>query len=284
VLQVHRIISRILEVARRRRTIPRNVAKDMDSPTAKAVEIKPPTEDEAGRLLDATAQRRNRARWRLGLGLGLRQGEALGLRWEYVDLDSPEPSIDIAWQLSRRAFKHGCDGAPCGRRRAGSCPDRWLPLRSGETQVRGGLILKRPKGDSMGVIPLPPELVQELRVQREMQDMEKSMAGDAYDDSAGFVFADHLGGPVSPEADWREWQELEREAGVEGKYRPHDARHYAGTFLLGLGVDIRVVQKILRHSTVKMTERYAHVVDRMAREAVERMGRNLPGQKQQPRQ
>lgn len=275
VLQVHRILARILKVAAQRGTVPRNVAALIDSPTAAKQETAPPTEAEAGRLLAATERRRNRARWKLGLGLGLRQGEALGLRWAYVDLDSAEPELDIAWQLSRRQFKHGCDGRACGKRRAGNCPERILPLRSGEAQVEGGLILKKPKGKSAAKVPLPPELVTVLREHREIQDLERQLAGDAYA-RHGFVFADQLGGPISPEGDWKEWQQLEQEAGVEGKYRVHDGRHFAASFLLALGVDIRVVQQILRHSSVKVTEGYAHVASAMAREAVGKMGRALP--------
>lgn len=275
VLQVHRIVSRILTLAHRRGTVPLNVAKLIDPPTAKKTKTNTPTSEHAALLLAATDQRRNRARWRLGLGIGLRQGEALGLRWAYVDLDSDKPSVDVSWQLSRRQFKHGCGTEKCGRRRAGNCPQRSLPMRSGETQIVGGLILKRPKGDSLGVVPLPPELVTELRAQREIQDLEKVVAGSAYVDR-GLVFADELGGPISPERDWAEWQELEKEAGVEGFYRVHDGRHFAATFLLALGVDTRVVQRILRHSSIKVTEGYTEVADDMARDAVERMGRALP--------
>lgn len=276
--QVHRILSRILKIAHRRGAVPANVAKLIDTPTAKDVEVIPPTEEEAGRLLAAAEPRRNSARWKLGLGLGLRQGEALGLRWAYLDIDGPEPEVKVWWQLSRRQFKHGCGTAACGHKRAGNCPQRQLPLKSGETQVIGGLILKAPKGKSKGEVPLPPELVDELRAHREVQNLEKMMAGAAYDDR-GFVFADQLGDPISPEADWRQWQELESEAGVVGKFRPHDARHFAATFLLALGVDVRVVQQILRHSSVKVTERYTHVASTMARDAAEKMGRALPKSK-----
>ena len=34
------------------------------------------------------ANRRNGTRWSVALALGLRQGEALGLRWQHVDLDA----------------------------------------------------------------------------------------------------------------------------------------------------------------------------------------------------
>jgi len=39
----------------------------------------------------------------------------------------------------------------------------------------------------------------------------------------------------------------------------HDARHTAATLLLEQGIDIRVVQQILGHSQLRMTERYTHV-------------------------
>ncbi len=57
--------------------------------------------------------------------------------------------------------------------------------------------------------------------------------------------------------------------------RLHDARHTAATLLLEQGVDIRVVQEILGHSTLAMTKRYTHVTDTLARQAAERMGRAL---------
>lgn len=275
ILQVHRIISRGLKVAYRRGVVLVNVADLIEPPTAKKRVMGSPDEQEAGKLLEAASCRRNAVRWTIGLGLGLRQGEALGLRWSDLDLASAEPKVDVQWQLHRRPFDHGCGVTPCGRSRAGNCPQRVLPLKSGEVAVRGGLILKQPKGKSAGVVPLPPEFVAQLRSHREIQDLEKMMAGSAYGDW-GFVFADQLGGPISPEADWREWQVLETEAGVEGMFRPHDARHFAATFLLAQGVDIRVVQEILRHSSVKVTEGYTHVASTMAREAAEKIGSRLP--------
>lgn len=277
VLQTHRILSRALEIALRRRMIPRNPAKLIDSPTARKPEMQPPTEVQAQRVLDAAAGRRNSARWSIGLALGLRQGEALGLRWSHVDLDSDEPHLRINWQLHRRAFDHGCGSPPtCGRRRGGNCPARTLPLRSGEVQLSGGLILKPPKGKSQRVVPLPPELVGALREHREVQALEAMMAGGAYA-SLGLVFAGPDGSPVDPADDWQEWQELEREAGVEGMFRVHDGRHFAATFLLALGVDIRVVQELLGHSSIKVTEGYSHVASKMAMDAMKAAGRKLFG-------
>jgi integrase len=283
VLQVHRIMSRAVKIAHKRRVVPFNPAPLIeDVPTAKHKEMDPLTEAEADAVLAAVEGRRNAARWYLSLGLGLRQGEALGLRWSYVNLDAGE--LRVWWQLHRRAYEHGCVAASsgatssnlaptCGRRRGGNCPQRRMELRSGEIPVEGGLILKEPKGKSKREVPLPAEFVAMLRAHREVQELERMMANGAYTNH-GFVFATPLGGPVSPEADWQEWKAILKTAGVDDA-RVHDGRHTAGTLLLAQGTEIRVVQKILGHSSVKVTEGYAHVVDKLAREATERMGKSL---------
>ena len=54
-----------------------------------------------------------------------------------------------------------------------------------------------------------------------------------------------------------------------------DARHTAATLLLEQGVDIRVVQEVLGHSTLTVTRKYAHVTSRLAKEAAERMSHAL---------
>jgi integrase len=53
----------------------------------------------------------------------------------------------------------------------------------------------------------------------------------------------------------------------------HDLRHSAATLLRNMGVDLKVIQQILGHSTLDMTVNvYSHVLPSMQREAVEKMG------------
>lgn len=269
VLQVHRILSRALEVAYRRQMCPRNVAKLIDSPTAKKVEMRPLTLDDAAAVLDAAAGRRNSARWSVGLAVGLRQGEALGLRWSYVDLDARE--MRVWWQLHRRAWEHGCGGT-CGRRKGGYCPRRHITLRSGEFML-GGFVMKEPKGKSKRTIPIPPELVDLLRAHREVQDLEKQWASGAYTDH-DLVFAELDGRPIDPSSDWEEWKALLAAAGVADA-RVHDGRHTAATILLALGVKIEVVQEILGHSSITVTRGYVHVASEMAKAATDSIGAAL---------
>ncbi|GGN40308.1 integrase [Actinoplanes campanulatus] len=277
-LKVHRILSRALEVALRRRLVTRNVAKLIDAPTTEQIEQAALTREDAVAVLDAAAGRRNATRWSLALALGLRQGEALGLRWSHVDLDRGE--IRVFWQLRRRAFDHGCDGA-CGRRRGGNCPQRSMTLRSAESTVldlskppdsdrRTGLVLKSPKGKSKRTVPIPDQLIEQLRRHQTEQGIERILADDAWQDH-GFVFARLDGQPIDPGPDHREWKALLSAAGVP-ESRLHDARHTAGTMMAALGVPLQVVQEVLGHSDLRTARRYVHVASEMARAATERIG------------
>jgi hypothetical protein len=78
-------------------------------------EIEPFTREEARLIFEAAKGRQNAARWSVALALGIRQGEALGLRWSYVDL---ETGVIKAWfQIQRAKWQHGCDDPhECGKK------------------------------------------------------------------------------------------------------------------------------------------------------------------------
>jgi integrase/recombinase XerD len=66
---------------------------------------------------------------------------------------------------------------------------------------------------------------------------------------------------------------LSRFAGIAGLHRrvtPHMLRHTAATLLLERGADIRIVQRLLGHSSVATTEIYTYVSDVTLRSALKR--------------
>lgn len=273
---MHRIISRALKIAVRRGKIARNVATLVDPPSIEQTEQDQLTRTEAREVLAEAAGRRNAARWSVALACGLRQGEALGLRWEYVDLATGD--IKVWWQLQRNTWKHGCtDQHACGQRlhrstcppkctkHASRCPDRY----------GGGLVFRRPKGKSRRQITMPAHLVEAIRTHREVQDAERAHAGSEWQ-NLDLVFAQVDGSAIDPRRDWEEWKDVLRSAGVR-EVRVHDVRHTAGTLLVAQGVHIRAVQEILGHSDVRTTEGYTHVASEIARDAAARMGRALWG-------
>ena len=71
----------------------------------------------------------------------------------------------------------------------------------------------------------------------------------------------------------RTWNRAWRKAGVP-KVRFHDLRHTALTQLVQRGTDLRTVQGIAGHASLKTTERYLHSNDRLKQEAVEKLAGN----------
>jgi integrase len=292
VLKVHRILSRALKIAVRRGKISVNVAEMIDPPSSQSIDQESLTREEARGVLAAASELRNVVRWSVGLACGLRQGEALGLRWEFVDLETGDARI--WWQIQRNTWRHGCDdphacGArlhrfrkcPCHCKKHQTCP---VPCPKGCTRHAsscprrqgGGMVFRRPKGKSRRVITLPAELVTALRKHRALQNEQRLAAGSAWEDW-DLVFCQPNGRPIDPRADRAEWGELLQRAGVR-QVRLHDGRHTAATLLLEQGVHVRAIQRIVGHSDVRTTEAYTHVGDEVTRDAARRMGAALWGE------
>ena len=97
--KVHAILSSAYGTAVKRGKIARNPLVLVDAPSVGSPEKEVLSLREVQTVLNEAARRANAARWSVGLALGLRQGEALGLRWQHLDLDSGVARI--AFQLQR---------------------------------------------------------------------------------------------------------------------------------------------------------------------------------------
>jgi site-specific recombinase XerD len=99
------------------------------------------------------------------------------------------------------------------------------------------------------------------------QRADKLAAGDAWIDS-GLVFTELDGRPLHPADVTELFQFLVRQAGLP-PIRLHDLRHGAATNMLAAGVDMKIVQAVLRHASITTTsDLYTSVLTTVAREAV----------------
>lgn len=239
--QTHRILSRALKVAVQRKRLRTNPAgaDQMDAPAREETELDVMTEAQVDAILETCRGQWNAARWNVALALGLRQGEALGLRWEDVDLD------------------------------AGILRVRQTLIRVTGQGIRFGT----PKSKkSTRDLPIPASLLDNLRAHRKTQNEKRLELGNHWTDS-GLVFTLEDGRPIDPSVDAGRWRRLLEQAGVR-HYRLHDARHAAGTLMLAEGVDMRVAMAILGHSQISVTMRYQHAVDQMLVDAAQKLDRS----------
>jgi len=268
-LQAHRILAKALKDAEREGLVTRNVATLVDAPRRAVNSRGALTTGQARAVLTAAAEDPFAARWALALLYGERQGEALGLTWECVDLE--RRTIDLAWQLQRLTWRHGCGASPCGRKRGAECPRRNLGTPPG-FEVRpldGGLCLTRPKSArSRRVIPL-------LDVMRDLLERRR-LATFGQPNPHGLVWHDDDGRPLDPKGDRDRWYAALERAGAP-RVELHAARHTTATLLMEGGVDTKVIQDILGHSDVVTTRNYQHVDTTLTRAALEGLERSLTG-------
>ncbi|MDQ0378578.1 tyrosine-type recombinase/integrase [Amycolatopsis thermophila] len=285
--QVHRTARTAFGEAERRGIIQRNPAALAKAPRVEEEEVEPLEADEIQRLLSAALSRRNGVRYVLALALGARQGEALGMRWSY--LDERRKTLRVKKALQRQKWQHGCDNPhacggpyhrtekckqPC-KKHTRPCPEPCSPTCTEHArkcpQRKGGGLVEVDVKSRAGrrTFPLPDELFNLLMRHRERQARERDRAGSEWHEG-DWIFTQPNGKPLDPRADYGDWKALLAEAGVR-EARLHDARHTAATVLLILGVPDRTVMDLMGWSTVSMKARYMHVTDEIRRDVADQL-------------
>jgi integrase len=273
--QVHRTARAAFAVALRRGYIHQNPVQLATAPRVEEEEVQPFDSEDIQRLIKCALARRNGVRFVLALALGTRQGETIGLKW--TRLNESTRTLNIAKQLQRRTWEHGCDDPqacseryhrtkPCPkvcRRHTRACPP---PCRSDCTsharrcpQRRGGGLVEadvKSRAGRRGIV-VPDQLYELLIQHRDKQAREREHAGSVWQEG-GWMFTQPNGRPLDPRRDLQDWKHLLTEAGAR-EARLHDARHTAATVLLLLGVPERAVMEFMGWSNSAMAKRYQHV-------------------------
>src|SRR6266540_1912124 len=202
----------------------RNAAGLADVPNGLAKEGAPLEPEQASTLLASAADQPIGPLVTVLLASGLRLGEALGLRWDDVDLERSR-----------------------------------LQVRSTLVRVRGEhWRLGPPKSQSGArIVPLIPIALEALCTQRERQQLDRQRAGAAWQEHAagGFVFASSIGTPLDGTNALHALKRVLRHAGLPTSFRLHDLRHSTATYLLAGGLDPRIVMQIMGWSQISMLKR-----------------------------
>ena len=171
---------------------------------------------------------------------GLRQGEALGLRWQDIDFETGTLQVRVQMQL-----------------------------------VNNEPVFIRLKTDrSYRTLVLTPESLQSLTQHKQIIDSLTTKNTTNWQ-SLDLVFPSSNGGARSPKTDYAEWQKALKLCGIAPK-RLHDARHTAATLMYSQGVGIETISRALGHSSSAITSRlYVHSSEEPLRKAAKLMSEAL---------
>lgn len=251
----HAVLRSALSEARRLRLVSLNAAELVKVPKPAAKPIRPLDVAQARRLLEVAGQHRLGALFSVALACGLRLGEATGIRWDDVDLETGE--IEIRQQLQA-----------IGKR---------LELQPLKTEK------------SRRALALPDVCVNALREHRKRQLEERLKAGKRWVET-GLVFTTYrtckpgkgerlkVGAGLHPRNVLRVLYGL-LDAAELPRVRFHDLRHSAASLLLASGVQLAEVSKLLGHSELRLTaDLYSHLQRETAARAARHMDALLNAQ------
>jgi site-specific recombinase XerD len=113
------------------------------------------------------------------------------------------------------------------------------------------------KGGKYRVVPLGSKSADIL--QQYLDERKKKIAVEGIEDVAGqAVFLNSRGGRISPRSVGRIIKGYLLKSSEKQKLSTHSLRHSFATHLLEAGANLRAVQQMLGHSSLKTTQLYAH--------------------------
>ena len=229
ILEHHRLISSVLEQARKENLIPYNIASCVELPKVEKKEVNyfQPTQVEAIR----DALEKEPLKWKMLVHLllvtGARRGELLGLKWDKVYFDSNKIYI--------------CNNV----------------LYSPDVGVYESTP-KTPK--SKRFITLPIETMQLLKQYKHWQ-LEEQLKAGIHLNNKNFVFAQYNGEPLHPDSVTDYLKKFSKKHNLP-HINAHAFRHTMASILYFNGVDSISISKRLGHAQPSTTTNiYAHIIE-----------------------
>lgn len=137
-----------------------------------------------------------------------------------------------------------------------SCGIRLAELQGihfGDFSADMATLLVRGKGDKHRMIPVLPELAERIEAYKNtLEELGFSTSAESP------LILSKLGKPISRTAIQNIVKAKLGEANVQGKKSPHILRHTFATHLLNKEADMRDIQELMGHSSLKTTQCYTH--------------------------
>lgn len=240
VKNIHGILHKALQQAVANGYIKSNPADHCILPRPVRKELKPLDEDMITAFLKAIQGHQFEELFTVTLFTGMREGEALGLLWDCVDLTKGTITVDKQLQLIRGS--------------------------------RGQYQMVPTKNSKSRTLALAPTVTATLKRVRLKQLENRLRYGECWEDNA-FVFTDELGHHLSASSVYKSFKKVMEQIGSP-ETRFHDLRHSYAVASIRSGNDIKTVQENLGHATAAFTlDVYGHVTEKMKREGADQLER-----------
>ncbi|MDZ7733356.1 MAG: tyrosine-type recombinase/integrase [Acidimicrobiia bacterium] len=198
-----------------------------------------PTADQLAALIEEMRATPWEMPFLLAATTGMRRSEALGLRWEYVDLGTGRVRVVATMQRVRDEYGSRIELLDCKTDR------------------------------SRREITLPELTASRLRTWKVEQNERRLKLGPAWSD-LDLVCDRGDGRPPDPDAFGTAFKRAARKAGLPTATRLHDVRHAFATTLLERRVHPAIASAVLGHSSTAFTmNTYQHVLDGMTQAAAD---------------
>ncbi|MGI6225743.1 MAG: site-specific integrase [Peptococcales bacterium] len=261
---IHTVLHEALEQAIKNSLVVRNVTEATVLPKQAKKEMRVLTPEEQKKFLEVCNEDKMGIIFKLDLATGLRRGELLGLRWKDVDLK--QGVIHVRQAISR--VKTNYD--------------------ENSKESKTSIICQNPKtAKGIRTIPLMENMITELKRYKEQQRAERRELGlsEIYD---GLVFTAYTvtkeinpetneevkiveAKPIDPRNLNRSFYELIKKAKIK-KANLHCLRHTFATRCLEQGIDAKIVQELLGHSSIALTlDLYTHVMPETKKDAINKL-------------
>jgi integrase len=250
IVLAHAVLRSALAEARRLQLVTINAAELVKVPKPISRRIVPLTVEQAGAFLKVADTHRLGALFSVALACGLRLGEATGLLWDDVNVESGEVQVRQQLQVVNKR----------------------LVLQDLKTEK------------SRRALILPDVCIKGLREHRKRQLEERLREGARWVDS-GLVFTTYrvcregkelrlkVGAGLHPRNVLRVLHRLLDDAEPKiPRRRFHDLRHSAASLLIAAGVELVEVSQLLGHSELRVTaDLYSHLQKQTAAKAARLM-------------
>jgi site-specific recombinase XerD len=174
-------------------------------------------------------------------------------RAEYLN---PEEALGLLSSEFRNSFIGVRDAAMldlyygCGLRLS-----ELVDLDIKDIQFKERLIRVHGKGGKFRIVPLGPKTGETLK--RYLDEREKKITAEGAKGGMA-VFLNNRGGRITPRGVGRIVKIYLIRASEKQKLSTHSLRHSFATHLLEAGANLRAVQQMLGHSSLRTTQKYAH--------------------------